>query len=114
MTEQIQHSRLAPWLIGGVVAVGVGLAAYSAGLHHAAGPSGALHHPHHGFFPFWPFFGFFWIAFVIFLARGFGRHGWRGARGCGYDAAWYDEPSRWDEWHRRAHEHMKNGDDPRR
>ena len=98
------------WIIAGaaLLALVIGVAAWYGGVNYgmaetgrvAAGPDGHWHHHHGGFF-FWPLFLiFFWLV----LFRGFRRQ-------CAYD-------SRLDEWHRRAHERMWNGerqpDDPDR
>ena len=124
MDEQTRYPgypRWAPWAAAALLSVGVGAAAYSLGAQQAAAAAGSAawtgRHWHWGFFPFFPLMWLFsfWISFA--LIRGLGGWGWhrrRYYRG-GYDA-WYDDPSRWDEWHRRAHEQMKseNGQDPRR
>jgi hypothetical protein len=114
-----------PWLLAAVVSVGVGIAAYNAGLSHglatavstaaaAAAPNTVVtvtgwrpgwHHWHpFGFFPFF-LFVFFW--FVVARAF-FWRGGWHRF---GPPPAWHD---RFDQWHRDAHERMNRPAEPTR
>ena len=103
-----------------ILAAAVGIASYDAGLSQgiaragAAAAQGAAVAPplgyyyggwhHHGVFPFFflgPIFGFLFVMFVLRmlfggLHRGYYRDRWRDR---GYD---------WEEWHRRAHERMKD------
>jgi hypothetical protein len=118
MTDYQRSPSWMPWVIGIGVATGVGIAAYFAGMHHAipAAVAPGVHHHHWGVFPFFPlfpfvaFFGFLFLMRMLVWGGGWRRH-YRGY----YGPAWYDDPARWDEWHRRAHEHMqKDGDDTRR
>lgn len=102
------------WLAIGFVAcsVLVGIAAYSIGLSqgaaHAAVAAGASSaewewHRHWGVgFPF-GFFILFW--FVLMMVRGVFWGGPWYRRRWHYD--WDDDPRRFDEWHRRAHEQMQ-------
>jgi hypothetical protein len=93
-----------------MLALAFGFAGYSLGVEQGVTEQAAgagVRHWHIGF-PFFGFFAFFWL---MFLVRGL-YWGWCGGpryyRGYG---AWYDDPARWDEWHRRAHEH--NPPEPR-
>jgi hypothetical protein len=104
--------RWRPWLGAAILAAIVGITAYSVGLHQAAPlAAGGVPVRWHGGFPFGGIL-LLWLAFLLF--RGFFWScggGWRYRHR--YDA-WYDDPARWDEWHRRAHEHMTHADDTRR
>ena len=120
MDEQIRYSgypRWAPWAAAALLSVFVGVAAYSLGAQHAAAGSSQWvgRHWHGGpFFPMMWLFGFF-IFFA--LVRTLGGGGWHARKYYrGHYDGWYDDPARWDEWHRRAHEQMKSehGQDPRR
>ena len=115
-----------PWLLAAVVSIGVGIAAYNAGMSHglainpavsaAAGAQGLPpgwvgawgwggHHWHpFGFFPLL-FLVFFW--FVIARAF-FWRGGWNRF---GPPPPWND---RFDQWHRDAHERMNRPAEPTR
>lgn len=112
-------------LIWGVViaavllAVAVGVASYDAGMARglasagataaqgtgAAGPPYAYYGWHgHRPFPFFflgPLFGFFFLLVVLRMLFG-GVH-----RRRFYGPPWYGPGDPWDEWHRRAHERMK-------
>jgi hypothetical protein len=106
MNEQSRTSGWVPWAVAAVLAAIVGVVAYNLGLDRAASaaPIAEGRYWHGGFFPFGLLF-LFWIG--AFLLRGlfWGRCWGPRFRGRYYDA-WYDDPARWDEWHRRAHEHM--------
>jgi hypothetical protein len=104
-------------VIGGLIAVG----AYDAGLNQAVvqavpaasgAPAVYYGHPYgygwgFGFFPFgflFPLFGlflFFGLLRAIFW--GWGGRGYYGHRGWYGDGQQHDVPSRFDEWHKRAH-----------
>jgi hypothetical protein len=110
MSDQTSYPRWAPWVAALAISAAVGWAAYSAGLQQGGGLAATGRPLHvHPFFPFGWLFGFFVILFIV-RAFAWGCGGpWRRRyydRGSG---AWYDDPARWDEWHRRAHEHMKDG-----
>lgn len=116
------------WLIVAFLAGGllIGAAAYTVGLSqgaaHAAVAAGAnvdaadaywgWNHWHgHWGFPFGPILAiFFWIWIFRALFWGFrGPWGWR-RRWRYYD--YYDDPRRFDEWHRRAHQQSSNPPPP--
>ena len=107
MDQRLGPSRWAPWAAAAAVSVLVGVFAYNAGLHEATGGSTEFGRRSGVWFPFGLLFVCFW---VFALARGgcWGG-GWRYRGRYGYD-----DPAHWDDWHRRAHEHMKNADDPHR
>jgi hypothetical protein len=105
MDEQFRTSRWVPWAAAAALAVVVGLIAYNLGLDRAAA-DGAIAQGRHWRigFPFGALF-LFWIGAL--LLRGLFWGGCWGPRFRGrYRDAWYDDPARWDEWHRRAHDHM--------
>ena len=108
MDDRYQRPGWIPWAITAVVAVAVGAIAYNLGLERAAAADtvAPVRYWHVGF-PF-GFFFLFWI--FAFVMRGLFWGGCWGPRFRGryYRDAWYDDPARWDEWHRRAHDHMNN------
>ena len=134
------HSRTfswIPWFLAVMISVGVGVAAYNAGMSRGlavnpavaaaataaqpAVPGGAVvavpawgpwgwHYGH----PFGFGFGFFPLFFLVFfwfvIARAFfWRGGWH--RYGGPPPAWSD---RFDQWHRDAHERMNRSSEPTR
>jgi hypothetical protein len=107
MDNDMKWRWRAPWVAVVVVAGLVGWGAYLMGLQASGTPLPVRH----VWFPFGWLFWFFAIFFLVRLLGGCGRP-WH--RYYGHPGAWYDDPARWDEWHRRAHEHMKDGPDPRR
>ena len=101
-----------------LIAVGIGAGAYQAGVAHGlalqipagTAPPTAMPYPYYGYdgwhrpWGFGLFFPFFFVFLWIVVLRGFfwaGRGRWRSYR------HWDEGPSRFDEWHRRAHEQMK-------
>ena len=80
-----------------VLAAGVGLMAYNAGVAHGiaqsgkivAPPAGYVWHPWGFGFPYFFFFPFFFFLFFVFAARAFFRRGryHRHGYGCGYRPA---------------------------
>ena len=114
-----------PWLLAVVISVGVGIAAYNAGLSHglattvstaaaAAPPNTVVTVPAWGLgWHYWHPFGFvfplFFLFFWVFVAKAFF---WR--------ARWhhYGPPpafsDRFDQWHREAHERMNRPAEPTR
>ena len=95
-----------------LVTVGVGFAAYQAGLSHAVVTTTA---PAAGtvvvapYYWHWHPFGFVFPLFFLFLIFGVARRamwggGWR--RGCYQGAG--GVPPRFEEWHNQMHERMKN------
>lgn len=96
-----------------LVAVGIGMAAYQAGVAHGLAlqvPAGTAlpvvpygwHYRPWGFGLFGPLF-FILLWFVVMRSVFWGGHrGWYSRHRDGY------VPSRFDEWHRRAHERMKD------
>lgn len=132
MDETHPTRRWVAVLLAVVAAVGIGAVAYQAGLAHGMtqqvvaqqglgqqglGQQGAVGpYPYHygpwrvGFFG--PFFGI--LFFFLFLRLLFwGLFGW----GWGWRRRWYYDypgggpygPPAFDDWHRRAHERMRNG-----
>jgi hypothetical protein len=104
-------------MVAVLIAVGIGAGAYQAGIAHGLAlqiPAGTTppevaygwygygwHRPW-GFGLFFPFFFvLLWIAVLRGIFWG-GRRRWHY-----YYRHWDDMPSRFDEWHRRAHEQMK-------
>jgi hypothetical protein len=101
-----------------LIAVGIGAGAYQAGVAHGLAlqiPAGTAppelppyaYYGWYGWHRPWGFgfFGpFFFILFWVFLMRAFW---WGGYRRRWYYRHWDEMPSRFDEWHRRAHEQMK-------
>ena len=100
-------------VIGGLIAVG----AYDAGLSQAVvqqAPAGGTvpvayyGHPYgwgFGFFPFgflFPLFGIF-IFFGLLRMLFWGGRGYYGHRGWYGDGQQHDVPSRFEDWHKRAH-----------
>jgi hypothetical protein len=96
-----------------LVAVGVGVLSYNAGVSHGlaiaspppGAPAGALV-PYYGWYRPWGFgfAPFLFVLFWFFALRmlfwgGFHRRRW-------YYRGLYDAPSHFEEWHRRAHERM--------
>ena len=76
-----------------LLAAAVGAVAYNIGLSQSGTAAADWDHHHHWHGP-WFLFPLFFLFFWVFA--------WRGARrGCGYSL---------DEWHRRAHERMWNGE----
>lgn len=106
---------------GMLLATVVGLIAYNLGLSHAAGhdvTEAAWGGHRHGWHTLGGL-GFLFPLFFVFLWIGFIRRAWWGGPWSrrGYYAGWRDDPSRFDEWHQRAHQHMKEtppADDPGR
>jgi len=109
------------WLVVAFIAGGllIGAAAYSVGVNqgaaHAAIAAGANadtvdaywswnHGRLYWGFPFGPILAlFFWVWLIRAVIWGFGGPwGWRRRWHRYYD--YYDDPRRFDEWHRRAHE----------
>jgi hypothetical protein len=103
-----------------ILAAAVGIASYDAGLSQGLARAGAVAAQaapappfgyyyyggwhHHGPFPFFflgPLFGVLFVMFVLRMLFG-GLH-----RGAGLPR-WHGRGYDWDEWHRRAHERMKN------
>jgi hypothetical protein len=104
MDPHIDRPRPAFWLGTAALALLVGIGAYYLGLAHGSALDVAdTGRRWHVGFPFGALFLLFWL-FVIGrgLFWGWGCGGWRYRR----YASWYDDPSRWDEWHRRAHDQM--------
>lgn len=98
--------RWFPWAAAALLSVAVGILAYSAGVSQGAGAQAAgdgVRHWHAGF-PFFALFGLFWLMFIVRALYWGACWGWGPRYYRRYDA-WYDDPARWDEWHRRAHEH---------
>ena len=100
-------------VIGGLIAVG----AYDAGLSQAVvqtapapGTVPVAYYPHpygwgFGFFPFgflFPLIGIF-IFFGLLRALFWGGRGYYGHRGWYGDGQQHDVPSRFEDWHKRAH-----------
>ena len=104
-------------MVAVLMAVGIGAGAYQAGVAHGlalqipAGttPEAAAPYYYYGygwhrpwgfgiFFPF--FFVFLWLVVLRGIFGG-GRRRWHHYR------HWDEMPSRFDEWHRRAHEQMR-------
>jgi hypothetical protein len=70
-----------------------------------------------GHWGFAPFFGIFWVFFWLLLISGLFWGGRWGRRGRYYHGRIEDLPADFDDWHRRAHERMKEApaaDDPGR
>lgn len=130
MDGEFPTRRWAAIALAVVVAVAIGATAYQAGVSHGvamqqqtatapAAPGGAQpvpppypYYPYHYYGPWrFGFFGplltvFLFIVLLRTLFWGFGGWGWR-RRYWQYDP---DLPStRFDEWHRRAHERMRDG-----
>jgi hypothetical protein len=128
--------RWAVLVLALLAAVAIGVFAYQAGVAHgidlqppaasasaAPGTPGAApavpppyypsryyYGPRFGFFG--PLFGILFFFFVLRLfAWGLFGFGWGWRRWRHYDYP-YDGPSRFDEWHRRAHERMRDGSAP--
>jgi hypothetical protein len=132
MDDQRLRRRNGAFVLVAILAAGlVGLLAYNAGVAHGvamsavAGAAGAAveeggrtaaayHHPYgyYGWHPWgfgfgFPLFPLFALFFFVFACRvlfwgGPGRRHWHHHRdGC-------DLPPRFDDWHRRAHERMKD------
>ncbi len=113
--------RFAQWsvvLVAVAVALGIGIVAYQAGVTHGLAlqiPEGAAspvvgpygwYRPW-GFGLFGPFFFIlFWFVLFRTVVWGGRRHRWHSA----YPD---DVPGRFEEWHRRAHERMKDESSPR-
>ena len=100
-------------VLGGLIAVG----AYDAGLSQAVvqtapatGTVPVAYYPHpygwgFGFFPFgflFPLFGIF-IFFGLLRMLFWGGRGYYGHRGWYGDGQQHDVPSRFEDWHKRAH-----------
>jgi hypothetical protein len=100
-------------VLGGLIAVG----AYDAGLSQAvvqtapaANGAPVAYYPHpygwgFGFFPFgflFPLFGIF-IFFGLLRMLFWGGRGYYGHRGWYGDGQQHDVPSRFEDWHKRAH-----------
>jgi hypothetical protein len=129
------ESRMRRWAIvvlAVVAAIAIGATAYQAGVSRGialqppaatapGAPGGAQAVPPPAPYPYYAYhyygpwrFGFFGPLLTIFLfvflfrmlAWGFGGWGWR-RRYWRYDPEL--GPSRFDEWHRRAHERMRDG-----
>jgi hypothetical protein len=101
-----------PVVVGLLVAIGVGVMAYNAGVAHGlaqSGPPAAAAYPYHWGHPWGLGFGFFFpVLFGFLLLRlifwgGFGYRRWHRHYGW-YGAGPYDVPPAFEEWHRRAHE----------
>jgi hypothetical protein len=105
----VQRSSWFPWVIAAVVTLGVGIAAYNAGVSHGLAfnpniPATSAWwggrpwlHPSGFGFPLFPlFFVFFWIfvARALFWRGGWHRHGGR------------PSAADFDQWHRDAHDRM--------
>lgn len=95
-----------------LAAVAIGAIAYQAGVAHGA----ALQSPYYGYGPRFGFFGpLFGILFFFFILRmvlfGLFGWGWGWRRWRHYDYRG-DGPSRFDDWHRRAHERMRDSSAP--
>ena len=99
-----------------LMAVGIGAGAYQAGVAHGLAlqiPAGATPEavPYYWYGYGWHrpwgfgiFFPFFFVFLWLVVLRGIF---WGGRRRWHYYRHWDDMPSRFDEWHRRAHEQMK-------
>jgi hypothetical protein len=119
MHEHNSVGRLVGVLLALLITVGIGAAAYQAGVQHgialqipAAGQAGgtAVAPPPFAYYPYYWYrpwgFGFagpfLFILLWLALARTFfwgGRRRWR---------YMHDGPYGFDEWHRRAHDRMRN------
>jgi hypothetical protein len=110
------RTRWLPWLVALILAAGVGMLAYDAGVAHglaahvppAGAPAYAWHpygwyHPFGFLFPLFFLFGFFLV--VRLLLWGGCRRAWHAGMSGGVPAAF-------EEWHRRAHERGQTGGGP--
>ena len=112
-----QGSSWFPWVIAAVVSLGVGIAAYNAGVSHglALNPNVSTAAAAWGWRPWFHPFGFgfplfplFFVFFWIFVARAFfWRGGWHRYGGAGSAADF-------DRWHRDAHDRMNRPPDATR
>ena len=128
MEREFGTRRWVVALLALLAAVVIGGIAYQAGVAHgialqpppaiaAPGAPGApaVPAPYYAYRYYGPRFGFFGplfgILFFFFILRllswGLWGWGWRGRRWRYYDYP-DDGPSRFDEWHRRAHERMRD------
>ena len=95
MDEQRGTPKWLPWSAAALLSLAVGVTAYNFGLQQGAGAATeSVRHWHFGV-PWFAFLAVFWFALLL------RRCYWGPPR----YRAWYDDPGRWDEWHRRAHEH---------
>ena len=93
---------------GVLLAVVAAVLAYNVGVEHGLTAQGATGAAANGYYR-WQRAGigplflllFFWIAFTRVGCWGRPHRRWR------YDDTPYDDPRTFDEWHRRAHAHMK-------
>ena len=117
-----EYTRRRGWAIAlGMVLLGVatGIVAYNIGLSHglaqgamAQAPSGVPPFAYYGWYRPWGFgFGFPFFLLFVFLWFGLLRGLWWG--GPRWRHRYYIDgrgvPPAFDEWHRRAHEQMKEG-----
>ena len=112
-----QRSSWFPWIIAAVVSLGVGIAAYNAGVSHglALNPNIPAAAAAWGWRPWFHPFGFglplfplFFVFFWIFVARAFfWRGGWHRYGGPASTADF-------DRWHRDAHDRMNRPSDATR
>jgi hypothetical protein len=130
MHDDFGPRRWAVGLFAILAAVAIGTVAYQAGVSRgvALQPPVALTAPPvagappavQGAYPPYPYrfyrrrpFGFFgpflFLLFVLFLLRVIFFFGWRRRRWQGNSDYW---PQRFDEWHRRAHERMRDASSP--
>ena len=111
MNDRRTFSRWMPWVFAALLSVVVGIWAYNAGTAHALATAAATQGgtvpawPYYRFHPFGFVFPFFFLFFWIFVARFFFWGGGRWRHRYGYPGA--ATPDAFDEWHRRAHERMK-------
>jgi hypothetical protein len=116
MEDTVMHGhnsvgRLVSLVLALLVAVGIGVTAYQAGVAHGLAlqiPAGAaaapLAYPYYGWYRPWGF-GLFGPFLFLLLWFGLARMLWWGGR-----RRWYcthDGPWGYDEWHRRAHDRMR-------
>jgi len=118
MSEFSRRDAFLCLLVGGGIGLVIGLSIRGGGW---PGPG-----PWPAWGPFGAFagmFGLFWLFFWLLLIRGLfwgpygGWRSWRGGRGRYYAGRLEDLPADFDDWHRRAHERMKEvatADDPGR
>ena len=118
MEGDFRMRRVAVVVFALLAAVAIGAIAYQAGVAHGVGlqPGAVEAYRYYRPWPFGFFFGpLFGILFFFFILRflfwGLCGWGWGWRRWRYYDYPG-DGPSRFDEWHRRAHEQMRDDHAP--
>jgi hypothetical protein len=97
-----------------LLAIGVGVLSYTAGVSHGLAIAPAVGAPSTGAVPYayyrpwgwgWGFAPLFFLGFWFFMFAVFRGFFWGGTyRRCGYGPGWREQ--RVDDWHRHAHEEM--------